>query len=222
MNTKPSNSRINRAPSGGAAVLVLAAAIASYWEGHSPTGYADPVGIPTVCWGHTGPDVRVGMSVSLERCKELLEQDLQEAARSVEKCIHRPLSAHQAAAFVSFTFNVGGAAFCRSTLVRLFNEGRAEEACNQMSRWVYAKGIRLRGLERRRAAEVSLCLTGSWTPPDGRVPTSPLGKAGLVPHVVSPVGLTHVWDGVLSRAAVRGILPLFQGDSTWQSQQRAA
>lgn len=222
MSTTRSNSRNNSAPSGVAAVLTLAAVIAAYWEGFSPTGYADPVGIPTVCWGHTGPDVRVGMTLSLSQCRDLLQKDLVIAASAVERCITRPLSTHQAAAFTSFTFNVGGGAFCGSTLVRLFNAGQEEEACRQMSRWIYAKGVKLRGLERRRAAEVSLCLNGSWTPPDGRVPTSPLGKAGFVPHVVATVGVDDVGNSVLDRAAERGILPVVHQYSSGQIQQRAA
>lgn len=188
--------------------VLLAASVAAYWEGYSPTGYSDPVGIPTVCWGHTGPDVRVDMVMSLEQCKETFEKDLLIAAASVQRCITRPLSVGQAAAFTSFTFNVGGRAFCNSTLVRLFNAGREEDACNQMSRWVFAKGVRLRGLERRRVSEVSMCLYGTWTPPDGSIPTSPLGKAGLVPHVVASVGLNDVIYAVLLRPTERRFLPV--------------
>ena len=160
-----------------AAVIVMAASVVAYWEGYRPTGYADPVGIPTVCWGHTGPDVRVGMVKSLEECTETLNKDLMTAARAVARCVTQPLSVGQAASFVSFTFNVGGRAFCGSTLVRLFNEGKEKAACEQMYRWVFAKGVRLRGLERRRVSEVSMCLYGFWTPPDGRTPPSPLGKS---------------------------------------------
>ena len=214
MTTPNSTSRKTPQKPAVAAVLVLAASIAAYWEGYSPTGYSDPVGIPTVCWGHTGPDVRVGMVMSLEQCREVFNKDLLTAARAVERCITKPLSLGQAAAFTSFTFNVGGRAFCSSTLVRLFNQGRETEACEQMSRWVFAKGVRLRGLERRRVSEVSMCLYGTWTPPDGSRPTSPLGEAGFVPHVVATISSDWVGTRVLSRSTVGRIYPLTERYAT--------
>lgn len=63
----------------------------------------------------------------------------------------------QRAAFLSFAFNVGDDAFCRSTLVRMVNAGDINSACAELSRWTYASGTQLPALVRRRAAERQLC-----------------------------------------------------------------
>lgn len=140
-----------------AAVLALAAAIVQPWEGLKLRGYMDPVGIPTICYGHTGPEVRVHDTASLEECEALLEGDLQTAYAGVKACIKTPLKDHEAAALTSFAYNVGVQAMCRSTLTRKANAGDMPGACAELSRWVYAKGFKLRGLVRRRAAERAMC-----------------------------------------------------------------
>jgi lysozyme len=139
------------------AVLLLSAPVVAMYEGYVPHTYADPVGIPTACYGHTGPDVTPGRWFTYEECKARLDADMAEALRYVEKCVTADLQPHQAAAFVSFTYNVGGEAFCRSTLVRKANTGDLPGACAELSRWVYAKGLKLGGLVKRRAAERALC-----------------------------------------------------------------
>lgn len=153
----------NPAPSGkgpagfAAAVLALAGATVSYHEGYIPNTYADPVGIPTICFGHTGPDVVPGRVATAEECRELLEGDLLVAWHGVQMCVKAPIEPHQAAALVSFTFNVGVKALCSSTLARKANGGDWPGACAELSRWVYARGIRLPGLVKRRAAERAMC-----------------------------------------------------------------
>jgi len=76
---------------------------------------------------------------------------------AVQRCIHVPLKPYEAAAFTSFTYNVGATAFCQSTLARKANSGDMPGACAEMSRWVYSDGEKLPGLVRRRAAERALC-----------------------------------------------------------------
>jgi hypothetical protein len=45
-----------------------------------------------------------------------------------------------------------------STLIRLLNQGRHEEACRQLTRWNKAGGRELRGLTIRRANTMPYCL----------------------------------------------------------------
>lgn len=153
----------NRSPRGivpagfAAAVLALAGASVSYHEGYIPRTYADPVGIPTICYGHTGPDVTPGRVATADECRDLLEGDLATSWSGVQRCVQAPMEPHQAAALVSFTFNVGVNAMCSSTLARKANGGDWPGACAELSRWVYARGIRLPGLVKRRAAERAMC-----------------------------------------------------------------
>jgi lysozyme len=144
-------------PAGFAAVLLLVAGFVAHHEGYIPRTYADPIGIPTACYGHTGTDVTPGREFSRAECEALLEGDLAEAYADVTRCIRAPMRDHQAAALTSFAFNVGGGALCKSTLARLANQGRWAEACAQLDRWVYAGKRKLPGLVKRRAAERAMC-----------------------------------------------------------------
>lgn len=63
-------------------------------------------------------------------------------------------------ALVSFSFNVGTGAACRSTLVSYLNRHQWWQACDQLTRWVFVNGKVSAGLERRRQAERKLCLSG--------------------------------------------------------------
>ncbi len=72
------------------------------------------------------------------------------------RLIKVPLTDGQFDALVSFTFNLGSGAFQRSTLRRKVNREEHDEAPEQFMRWVWAGGRRLRGLVKRREAEIGL------------------------------------------------------------------
>lgn len=127
-------------------------------EGLVTHGYADPVGIATSCYGHTGRDVQIGRRYTNEECVKQLAEDIQDADKAVHSVIHVPLTWYQEAALISFTYNVGVGNLRTSTLAKLFNEGKYTEGCKQMLRWVYAGGKKLPGLVKRRQQETEVCL----------------------------------------------------------------
>lgn len=139
------------------ATLALATPLVAYFEGYVPSTYADPIGIPTICYGHTGPDVTPGRVATRAECQALLQGDLATALTAVRQCVTVPIEDHVAAALTSFTYNVGARAFCGSTLARRINRGEWPAACAELDRWVYAGGKLLPGLVKRRAAERALC-----------------------------------------------------------------
>lgn len=145
-----------------AGAIVLATPLIMYWEGHRPVGYRDIVGVPTSCWGHTGPDVVVGKRYTRDECDSQLAKDVAIHAAGIRSCIRVEVPKESLAAFVSFSFNVGVTGFCRSSLARKLNAGDLKGACNGLSAWVYAGGKRVKGLENRRAKERELCLKGVW------------------------------------------------------------
>lgn len=144
----------------GASAAAIVTAFVAQHEGLRLGAYRDPVGVMTACYGHTGPDVQPGQTYTREQCRELLAQDLARHAQALA-CIHRPLTDGQKAAFVSFAYNVGPQAFCGSSLVRKANAGDMAGACAELDKWVYAKGQRLPGLVKRRAAERAMCEGGA-------------------------------------------------------------
>ncbi|MBS3018527.1 Lysozyme RrrD [Comamonas sp. PE63] len=143
----------------GAGAVALAVPLVAQYEGTVLRSYRDPAGIVTACTGHTDPELTMGQSFTREQCEQMLYQDLARHADAL-RCVTVPLTDGQRAALVSFAFNVGDEAFCRSTLVRKANSGDMEGACAELSRWTYAGGKQLPGLVRRRAAERQLCEEG--------------------------------------------------------------
>ena len=143
----------------GAGALALAAPLVAYYEGTILRTYRDPIGILTSCTGHTGPELRMGQTFTKEQCETMLYSDLLKHADALN-CIKTPLADNQKAAFLSFAFNVGNGAFCKSTLARKANAGDLMGACAELSRWVMAGGRELPGLVKRRAAERQLCEKG--------------------------------------------------------------
>jgi len=140
--------------------LALAAPVVMLFEGLVTSTYSDPIGIPTICYGHTATATPARTATEVE-CLELLDQDMQIALSGISKCVNSELKPHEWAALVSFSYNVGVGAACGSTMVRMINAGRSPaEWCPQLERWVYAGGRKLKGLERRRQAELALCLGG--------------------------------------------------------------
>ena len=64
-------------------------------------------------------------------------------------------------ALVSLAFNVGTGNACGSTMVALLKQRRWRDACGQLPRWVYVKGVFNQGLDNRRQREMAWCLRGA-------------------------------------------------------------
>lgn len=163
------SARVKVGASAASLVLSLAAGLVMHFEGYVPKTYADPVGIPTICYGHTGSDVRPGEKLDRLQCEQLLRGDLAAANHIVHECVHRDMPPRVEAALTSFAFNVGRGGiedkdgFCilkngRIPKIRQFAmAGNWNATCAALSEWVYAGGEILPGLVRRRAAERALC-----------------------------------------------------------------
>lgn len=85
--------------------------------------------------------------------EDLLRKDAGSAERSVLRLVSVPLTDGQFDALVSFTFNLGGGAFQRSTLRRKVNRQSHAEVPEQLKRWIWAVGQKLNRLIRRRFDE---------------------------------------------------------------------
>jgi len=129
-----------------------------HFEGLVLTAYRDPVGIWTIGYGHTGPEVGPGDRITAAQAEALLRQDLVRFENGVRNLVKVPLNSNQFSALVSFTFNVGTGAFANSTMLRRLNQRDYRGAADQFSRWVYGGGRVLPGLVRRRNEERALFL----------------------------------------------------------------
>lgn len=128
-------------------------------EGLVLSAYRDPVGIWTIGYGHTGPEVKPGLKISPAQAETLLRKDLGRFESVVRSLVKVPVNANQFSALVSFTYNVGTGALGQSTLLSLLNQQNYQGAANEFSRWVYGGGQALPGLVKRRSQERALFLT---------------------------------------------------------------
>ena len=153
-----SNSLRNKliAAAGGGAMLIATVFLGGKdgVEGRVYEPYKDVAGVWTVCDGHTGTDIIKGRKYTDRECDRLLWNDLQ----PVKSLVKVPLNEYQRAALYSFTYNVGSGAFSKSTLLKKLNAGDQDGACEELRRWVYAGGMKFRGLMNRRDMERSMCL----------------------------------------------------------------
>lgn len=146
----------------GAVAATLLFATVPKHEGEVLTTYYDPVGIATVCYGDTDPAMAIpGASYSREECLRSLERQLIKHAWPVLECAPGvSASPEMTASFVSLAYNVGTPAFCKSTVVRRFNSGDYQGACDAILMWNRAGGKVLPGLVVRRKDERALCIQG--------------------------------------------------------------
>lgn len=149
----------------GLGASAIAVALIAGFEGYSSRAYDDGVGVHTVGFGTTrledGRPVKPGDTVTPPRAVVLLAQDADAIARALANCLGPvPLHKHEWDAYVSWAYNVGAAAACRSTLVQKLRKSPPDYAgaCRELLRWTKAGGRELAGLEKRRAAEYRLCI----------------------------------------------------------------
>lgn len=142
---------------------IAGATLIAKHEGTVQTAYLDPVGIPTICTGSTR-NVFLGERASLAECEARLVEDTTYAGAAIKRCLQEDtrLTQRQYDALVSFTFNVGGGAFCKSTLRRKIIAGDCEGAANEFQRWNRAGGRVLLGLTKRRAEEAWMFRKGCY------------------------------------------------------------
>lgn len=128
------------------------------FEGLRLKAYQDAVGVWTIGYGHTGPDVTPGLVISQAQADALLARDLNRFETGVSRLVQVPLNQNQFDALLSFSYNLGLGSLQNSTLLRLLNQRDYAGAASQFPRWNKAGGKVLPGLTRRRAAEQALFL----------------------------------------------------------------
>ena len=116
----------------------------------------------TIGYGSTtyedGSKVKMGDKITRQKAEELLGNKVNMFERQVKSCVKVPLAQEEYDAFVSLTYNIGGQAFCSSTLVKKLNAYDYEGACNEILKWDKFKGKPLPGLTKRRQQENKQCL----------------------------------------------------------------
>lgn len=144
-------------------------------EGKRNTAYICPAGYWTIGYGHVITENNLMLdsktafdnlphhwkSKTDDETNELLHLDCLKFYANLIPLIKQKLNENQINALVSFCFNVGINNFKNSSLLKYINSKSIDEydktyIKNQFSRWVFAKGIKLKGLEIRRKLEAEL------------------------------------------------------------------
>lgn len=157
---------------GSAAVALGVSVVIVDSEGLVNKPYLDPKKILTVCYGHTSKIIK-NKTYSNDECLEMLLIDAVSAEdvlkNSVKPNIYNKMKDHEKASFISFIFNVGHGkkgvkdGFVElkngntSTMLRLINQDRIKEACEEFMKWSQ-ENQGLPGIKIRRQKEKNLCL----------------------------------------------------------------
>ena len=131
--------------------------LVEYFESCRLTAYLCPAGVPTIGWGSTGWDVAIGMVWTQAQCDSRRDLDIAKARLFV---LHnsKNLTGIKLEAIEDFCYNVGYGAYRASTLRQRINNVDWADVPTQLRRWVRGGGRVLRGLVRRREAEVVMWL----------------------------------------------------------------
>lgn len=136
-----------------------------HFEGLRLTAYRDQVGVLTIGYGSTqydnGEKIKEGDVISVPRALELLEWGVNTKAGNISYLIKAVLNQNQVDAILCLTYNIGAAAFAKSTVLREINlNANDPNIRTAWLRWDKAtvKGelVQLPGLHIRRAREVDL------------------------------------------------------------------
>ena len=148
-------------------VDINAAAIAliKEFEGFRADAYRDTGGVWTIGYGTTaaagvGIIPAVGMTITEAQAEGYLQAAVDKFAAQIAAMIEVPVSANEFGACVSLAYNIGPAAFEKSSVLTRLNAGDRKGAAAAFSLWNKAGGKILPGLARRRAAEAALFLKG--------------------------------------------------------------
>jgi lysozyme len=150
------------APWDRSSVPLAATAVVKRIEGFSATPYDDNGNLPGGTWtigygtiidGSGNPVTPTTPPISEPDAVALLQRDMSGAAREVKQRVKVPLLEREAAALISWTYNLGGGNLAKSTMLTRLNAGDKASVPLEMKKWINHEGKPLVGLLRRRWAE---------------------------------------------------------------------
>jgi lysozyme len=130
------------------------------FEGVRLKSYPDPAtgGKPyTIGVGHTGPEVRLGLTWTPAQVDAALNSDLVSFTVALRAMLVKAKTTQaQFDAMIALMFNIGPGNFKKSSVLMHHVAGRYDTAAASFKLWNKAAGKVMAGLTRRRAAEAKL------------------------------------------------------------------
>lgn len=136
--------------------------VIAQFEGCKLTAYTCPAGVLTIGYGHTGKDVKHGMTITAEQAFELLGNDVAKTEQIVNILLAKQINIGNITqgmfdALVSFAYNCGTGNLQKSTLLKkVLANPQDSTIANEFAKWNKAGGKVLPGLVKRRQFETEL------------------------------------------------------------------
>lgn len=131
---------------------LLAISMIAKYEGFSDKVYTCPGGHKTIGYGFTDADLVKKGTITRAEADKVLGKKIRDELAFLRTQV-QGLSPKQEAACVSFIYNLGRGNFLKSTFLKKLKAKDFTAAQVECNKWVYAKGTKLKGLVKRRAAE---------------------------------------------------------------------
>jgi len=126
------------------------------FEGCRLKAYLCPAGIPTIGWGSTGPDVKLGMTCTVEQAEQRMQADAGVFLAGAQRIVPTATTAGRQAALADFSYNLGLTRLKGSTLRRRALASDWTGVQIELAKWNRGGGRVLPGLTVRRKAESDL------------------------------------------------------------------
>jgi len=128
-------------------------------EGYKESAYIPvPGDVPTIGFGDTH-GVKPGDKTDPIRALIKLSQHTENFQRDLKRCIGDvPMYQYEWDAIVSWSYNIGTGAACKSTLVKKLKMRDYSGACTELLKWDKFNGKSLPGLTKRRQQEYKQCI----------------------------------------------------------------
>ena len=163
--------KVRNSLAAGTALMAVALLFTGQFEsaGGKPhlTAYLDQGNVPTICNGITGPDIKMGMTVTKEWCDNRFAAEIEKHSKPLDKVPYQ-MKPESRVAWSDFCFNVGIVACSGSSAFKALMAGNEHASCDGFLawRWTRVNGVKkdcslaaskCGGIWKRRNAERDLC-----------------------------------------------------------------
>lgn len=154
--------KVRNSIAAGSALMAVALLFTGQFEsaGGRPhlDAYLDQGGVPTICNGITGHDIKIGMRVTYKWCRDRFERELEKHSKPLDKVPYQMSNATRVA-WADFCFNVGIGACSGSSAFRVLQAGNEKASCDGFLAWRWTT---VNGAKRDCSKPASKC-GGIWT-----------------------------------------------------------
>lgn len=173
----------------------------------SCAAYLCPAGVPTIGWGCT-EGVKLGMVWTLGEAEAGLRREIAKFETAVMKSVTVEMNQNEFDAMVSLSYNIGSAAFQRSTVLKRLNKGDRAGAAQAFEFWNKGGGRVLPGLVSRRKREAALFLKPVEAPAEPAMPQAVEEVKPVSKPAIAAVSATVVTAATQAAPVIAPSLPV--------------